>query len=594
MRDIPVRVAGDECVVHVPERPDDLKPFGVWLKKQPWLAVDTETTGLDWASPDFRLRLLQFGNEREAWVLRYSVAPVGTMLRGMLWSSPLPWVLHNAPFDLLALGVRPADWRDTKILAHLVDPRSRVEGGIGHSLKQLSVALIDPAAADAEAELHARFRKVYKATTTTGWAVVDDDDEAYLRYAGLDVILTSRLYRLLDTKVKMAGMQELADFEHRVQRVTLNMMERGIPLDQDYTRGLSRSLLADSDRARRNASLYGCDNVDSPIQVANALVAAGWKPTKHTPTGQPTVDAEVLQGLADAGNKLAAEVLAARRANKWKSTYADAMLAGIGTDGRIHPTINSLQARTGRMSISGPPLQQLPAGDWLIRRCLVAPEGQVIGAVDYQQIEMRILAAFADVPKMRAAISAGESIHDFTAKMLYGPGYTRTQYRLAKNAGFCKVYGGGAKTLASTAGCDMATAVATAKAYDEAFPEIKSYAGRLSAGVSLTGGAVTSPAGRVMPVDPGRSYAATNYMIQSTARDVLAQALLDLDAAGLGPYLLLPVHDEVVFSAPSDTADDIAAVIAETMTVPDFYGVPLDVDANVYGPSWGHGYGAPT
>lgn len=104
---------------------------------------------------------------------------------------------------------------------------------------------------------------------------------------------------------------------------------------------------------------------------------------------------------------------------------------------------------------------------------------------------------------------------------------------------------------------------------------------------------VTTPSGRRLPLDGNRLYSGTNYTIQSTARDVIAQALLELEERGLTQYLLLPVHDEVVGTAPADIAHDVAQAIKEAMTM-EFQGVPLSAEAEVYGDNWGMGYKGPS
>src|SRR5690606_13615569 len=105
--------------------------------------------------------------------------------------------------------------------------------------------------------------------------------------------------------------------------------------------------------------------------------------------------------------------------------YAEAFLSGLDAEGRIHPRINSLQARTARMSIGSPPLQQLPSGDWTVRRCILVDEGHRGISVDYKAVEMRVLAALAPEPKMIQAIQEGRDLHDFTAELVYGPGFTK-------------------------------------------------------------------------------------------------------------------------------------------------------------------------
>lgn len=99
-----------------------------------------------------------------------------------------------------------------------------------------------------------------------------------------------------------------------------------------------------------------------------------------------------------------------------------------------------------------------------------------------------------------------------------------------------------------------------------------------------------TPSGRHLPLDRDRLYAATNYVVQSTARDLLAQAVVDIFAAGLGDHLLLPVHDELIAQAPTADAEEVIREIGRAMES-TFYGVRIESDPDVYGASWGHGYG---
>lgn len=573
--------------------------FSIWLAKQSAVAIDTETTGLNWASKDFEVRLVQIGNTNEAWVFPARLA--AEALRAVVGQDTRVY-MHNAPFDLLVLNagrlcnvdVLRERVIDTRILAHLLDPRARMEGGLGHGLKELSTALISPDAGRLEKELHEVFRSELKAKpTTAGWRLIPDNHPTYVQYAGMDPIFTLRLAEILERRVRVAGMSHLIDFEHKVQRLTTQMMLRGIRIDVDYTLGLSATLDERRVAAEAKALELGCENVNSPQQVAEALIALGWTPDpkKVTSTGKPVVDKDVLNDLAEQGSPLAKAVVEAKRAGKWQTSYVEAMLSNRDEHDRIHPTIRSLAARTARMSVSDPPLQQLPTGDHTIRRCLIAEHDSVIGGVDYKAIEMRVLASLAGVSKMQEAIHAGEDLHDFTSRLLYGDDFTPDQRKLAKNTGFGKVYGGGAARLAITSGAPLPVVRKTIAEYDRLFPEVSVYAKQMAA-LAVSTGAITTCSGRRLPVDHGREYAAVNYMVQSTSRDVLAQGLLDLDSAGLLQYVLLPVHDEVLFSAPSAIAESIAKEIAGVLRVDDFMGLPLDVDASVYGPSWGHGYGA--
>src|SRR5690606_23455118 len=143
------------------------------------------------------------------------------------------------------------------------------------------------------------------------------------------------------------------------------------------------------------------------------------------------VDRAVLLPLADLDqqwqrigartpNPLADAILRSKRAGKWRETYADQFMALKDEDDRIHPFIGGLQARTARMSISRPPLQQLPSGDWAIRRAFVADPGQLIVSCDYSQVEMRVLAGLSGDEALVRAIRSGKDLHDYTTNLVWG------------------------------------------------------------------------------------------------------------------------------------------------------------------------------
>lgn len=614
------RVAGDEVSIYITETVEDVDAFLKWVERNAHrtIAFDTETTGLDAFTEGFRLRVAQFATESEAWVL-----PVDQLCVPEPYASwaleaasralrQLPRItIHNATFDSIVavehmLGVDLEElWErltDTAILVHLCDPRGPEDGGPGLSLKTNSARRVDANAPDTAEGLNAEFRKIGH-TKDTGWAHIPIDNPLYTLYAGLDVILGARLYRSLAVEIEVRGFERLSDFEHAVALVCTKMEAVGFRVDPEYLEQLRDQLARDFEQWSGVALGYGVRSVNAPAQVSSALLGMGEELTELTDAGNLKVDKEILMSFADLDrewqrigarepNPLADAVLRAKRAGKWQKSYADAMLTRRDPDDRIHPSIASLKARTARMSISRPPLQQLPSGDWVIRRALIAEEGGVVGSVDYAAVEMRVLAALANDQKMIRAIHEGRDLHDFTAELLYGPEFTKFHRKVAKGIGFGKVYGGGADTLSRQTGAPIEQVKAALREYDRVYRGVKRYSSRLMQRAEYGRKEVVTPAGRVLPLDRRRIYAAVNYMVQSTARDVLAQALLDMDAKGLTPYLRLPVHDEVVFTAPKDIAEEVGRSIAETMRVPDFFGVPLDTDLEIGGMSWGSLYGA--
>jgi len=608
-------IAGEECSIYYPERRSELAGFDAFLAQgDKVLGFDTETSGLDIYAPGFELRLAQFGNAREAWVLRADL--FADAIRRAL-RQPRAFAAHNAPFDLqvvdTTLGVKIEELADrvldTRIFAHLLDPRSEGEGGAGLSLKPLSAIYVDDQAPDTQAGLHAIFHSITnpetgkKCTKDNGWKWIPVDNETYVRYAGLDVILETRLFYELAPLIKDLGLSALSKFEHHLQSLLALMQRRGMRLDVDYVRGLQGRLAEEGARFQAVAARYGVTSVNSPQQVVEALLAMGETLTETTDSGALSVGKDVLMPLADLDrdwtrieartpNPLADAVLRAKRAGKWQTSYVDAFLNLRDANDRLHPSIGGLQARTARMSVSRPPLQQLPSGDWTIRRAFIADPGQLIIASDYSQVEMRVLAALCQDETLIEAIKSGVDLHDFTAARVFGADFTKAQRKVAKAIGFGKVYGGGATTVAKQTGQTEDAVRPAMRAYDDTFPGIKRYGRKLQSRAQYGKREVVTVSGRHLPLDRDRLYAATNYVVQSTARDLLAQAIVDLFDAGMGDYLLLPIHDELIAQAPEAEAEDVIHEIGRLMDS-TFYTIPIVSDPEVYGRSWGSGYSIP-
>jgi len=270
-----------------------------------------------------------------------------------------------------------------------------------------------------------------------------------------------------------------------------------------------------------------------------------------------------------------------------------------------------------------------------VRRCFIADPGQLILSADFDQIELRIAAGLSQEPKMMAAALAGESLHKTAAIILFGPNYTPDEYRYTKNVNFGWLFGGGARTLADQAGIPLDKASWIIRKYETDFAALSSYKrrqqeqlirsvlspfeykalkslrsqmfsyrGDTEAGKKAIKGIqkqinkltyrrvgwVITPYGRRLPVDVDKAYRVVNYVVQSTARDVMADALLRvMDDPELEPTVLLPIHDEILGQAPAQKAQRIAERYGEVMST-EFMGVPLTATGKVYGKSWGHGY----
>ncbi|CAD80134.1 DNA polymerase [Streptomyces phage phiBT1] len=615
-------VNGDVVTIRVPETDADLREFMHWARNKPELALDTETTGLDIYAPGYGLRTVQFGTTHEAWVIHYELRGRFKEAADYVLKHCPRFLIHNAMFDWLVLDAH-ADVSleslaprtiDTKIKATLIDPRQPQEGGIGTGLKPLSAFYVDPSAPDTQGDLTAVFRSL-GLTKATGFAGIDLRHPTYNLYAGLDVIYTARLNPCLDVEHERLGVRAaLTDYEHEIAYMCAYMQRAGLVLDLEYVDTLRRMLREEEDKYATIAASWGVESVNSGAQVSEALLAMGETLTETTDGGALKVSKKVLLPLADLDrdwerigarepNPLAEAVLRAKRAGKWVSSYADKFAENHDPLGRIHPTINTLQARTGRMSISGDfAAQTLPSSDWMIRRAVLGDKpDHIVGSVDFQAIEMRVLAALAGVRRMTegfldpdpdpSVYPDGFDIHMYTARLIKGPNATKRDRKVFKGAGFGKVYGGGIKTISRQTGApehEIARAVAE---YDRVFPEIKRASSKWQREARARGCVTVTPTGRILPLDRNRMYAVVNYKCQSTARDVLGQAMINMRDAGLLEYMKLPIHDEIVFSAPKSDAQDIAREFERCMTM-DLFGVPVVAEADLGGRSWGSLYGA--
>jgi DNA polymerase-1 len=610
----PYAIAGEPVRVKVPEDPHDLRAFQYWFQdanRRGPIALDTETTGLDIYSPGYRLRTVQFGDARTAWVIHWERGGLFEQFAREALRTGNKFQIHNAPFDWAVIdrhaGVSIESLAprtiDTRLKAGLVDPRQPQEGGRGTGLKPLSAYYLDPASPDTQGDLTAVFRSL-KLTKATGWAGIPLDHPTYNLYAGLDVLLTSRLDVALDNELRLLDVRpRLVQYEHEIARICAIMQRKGMVLDQDYTRELSAKLADESLHYEAQALRYGVENINASRQVTEALVAMGETLVDTTPSGALKADKAVLCALADLDqnswerlghrtpNPLADAIIRSKRSGKWNSAYAQTFLDVMDSDGRVHSFINSMLARTGRMSITRPALQTLPSGDHTIRRALLAEPGEVMVSTDFAAVELRVLAAIGDVKQMKRAISAGEDLHSFTARMVFGENFTAKHRKISKGIAFGKVYGGGAATISRQTGAPLEDVRRAMAAYDRVYPEIKRMSNRWQREAYETGMVHVSITGRRLPLDRDRTYAVVNYGVQSAARDCLGQSLINMEEAGLLDTMRLPIHDEVLCSVPQAEAAEYAKQIEKCMTF-DLFGVPIEAEAEIGGRSWGSLYGA--
>ncbi|MFB4273360.1 DNA polymerase [Nonomuraea sp. GTA35] len=593
--------AGHTMTVHPPAAFEPAA-FARFCAAEAMLGLDVETSAIDdkgprQFAPAFTVRLVQFGSPREAWVLDPSDPGQHAAVRATLADPARRFVTHT-PYDPLAiwaafgiaLGQRVID---THLLSKLIDPDERA----GHGLKELTGRHLDDGLQHAEAALHARMRalaptghRAGHAWQTWGWNHLPTSDEAYVVYAGLDAVYVRRLLPVL--------LRHCLDFTHLVRMEqwlaahATGITIRGLLLDRSYTTTLLQQVQREHHAAEAGIQQTLGFPAGSPRFAAwldGHLTEAGITDLPRTPTGRLKVTADTLTTLtelsAGALPEQVRDVLAARQTVARTSNLIanlTAFVRAADPAGRVHPQINTLRAKTARMSITGPALQTLKKHDPRLRHCFRADPGNVLISCDFSQVEIRVVAALSDDPTLKKVIASGTDIHDATAALMYGDGYTKEQRTISKRCTFGTLYGGGATALADQTGVTPEVARQVIDRWQSTYPRVIAYTKQLA-----SQSVVTTPSGRRIPADPARGYANGNYMVQSTARDLLLAAVYRFAIAHPEARLWLFVHDEVIIQAPECDVERLCAALQQAMTT-SFRGVPIVADAEVLGTHWGH------
>ena len=580
----------------------DVEAFLYWIEcLDGMVSIDTETHGLVWHQRDF-VRLVTFADDHEGWAVptTWWGRPLMQALASVR-DRELPVAFWNASFDLKALAgdgfpVPQSHCVVDGMIQHaLLFPLER------HGLKAAASTMLGRWASIGEAQM-----KHEAAELGVKFWELPVDHESFWVYGILDTLLTQALVRKLTPMVSDAGLSEPYEREMQVSSIMTRAEMRGMRVDDRQAEATRREWLARSLRLKDHLQAHGIANPNSNRQLEDVFKSLGWTPEDFTDTGQAAMDRVVLGQLAELYPDIAPQIVEYKKLTKWIGSYL-APFAESG--GRIHPNINTLRAKTGRMSITQPALQTLPSrgSGGEIRRCILPEAGHELWAIDYDGQEARIFANLSGDPGMAAAYAAGDDLYTHVARIVWDdPAIGRSDSRrsVAKVILLAFTYGAGAETLAVASGLSIPEVQSFLRKLFTEFPTVRDMTGdhaisgnhpgrpallaaeRLSSeGVAY----VNTKGGRRFAMHDGEFYKAINGICQGSGSDVLKQAIVRLDRAGLSDSIVVPVHDEVVFSFPRGEGAELAADAAELMTDND-WRIPLTVD--VTGPltNWGESY----
>lgn len=422
--------------------------------------------------------------------------------------------------------------------------------------------------------------------------------EVAAHYAAEDAHVTYRLYEVLSSKLK--SHPELVNILHNIEmpvaRVLTGMEEDGIKLDHKFLDQLSVEFSDTMQTLENQATELAGEtfNIASPKQVGEVLFdKLGIKGGKKTATGQYSTSESILEKIE---HPLAEVILEHRGLAKLKNTYTDRLVEqSHDATHRVHTSYHQALTATGRLSSTDPNLQNIPIRTPIgrqIRKAFIAPEGRVLLAADYSQIELRLMAHFSQDDALVHAFQQGQDVHRRTAAEVLGiaiEDVTNDQRRQAKAVNFGLLYGMSEFGLTRQLGFTREESRSYIARYFQRYPGVLDYMERTRQ-IAREQGFVETILGRRLytpdilatnkMIKQAAERAAINAPLQGSAADIIKLAMIAVDKILPKDQakLLLQVHDELVFEADVAIADELSKQIADVMQSVLEISVPFVVE----------------
>lgn len=592
------------------DTPDKLESLIKKLSSAHHIAFDTETTGTDAMQADL-VGISLAVNESEGYYIPVSHTKGNQLpqklviksLQGPLSDPNISKIAHNAKFDILilkrcGLDVHPVTF-DTMIAEWVINPPTHNLGLKDLASIRLNYEMthIESLIGKGKSQISMRDVEISKAAA----------------YAVADAVITLRLVQQQEQELIKTNSKEIFDrIEMPLIPVLSEMEYAGIKIDKEFFIQFSEEL------HERIVVIKGqifdligeSINLNSTKQISEVLFQRlKLEPpnrARKTSTGFLSTAADILEDMRGQ-HEVVDLILEYRELSKLKSTYVDTLPNQINPQtGRVHTSFNQTGTVTGRIASSDPNLQNIPTRTDLglkVRYGFIAEPDHLLLAVDYSQIELRIVAHIANDKGMLEAFQKGQDIHSTTAAAIYNKPIeevTKNERRHAKAINFGLIYGMSPFGLTRSTDLTLAEAEDFVKAYFERFPGIKEWLDNTRE-LATSQGYVETLSGRrrYFPnLKSGTNHIlrqkeereAINAPIQGTAADIIKLAMLqlppELNKTGLNAKILVQVHDELILEVPKDEIEQTVPLVQKVMVNAYQLQVPLVTEARV-GLRWG-------
>ena len=572
------------------------------------IAIDTETTGLDYMDADLvgvsmayeagKAFYIPFGHEKQE-VSQLEEKIVLEKLKPFLEKAQNKIIGQNIKFDrniLARYGIKIDSIKnDTMMMSYVLDASAT-----RHNLDALSSYYLNHKTSTFEEVAGKGVKQVTFDKVPLDLAT---------NYAAEDADITLRLYGVLEPKLNsIKSLKKLMeDIEIPLIEVLSDMEQNGTLLNSKILASQSKDLESRIKKLEKLAyEIAGEEfNLGSTKQLREIFFdKLNYRVIKKTPGGQPSTDEKVLQELSEE-YELPKVLLEHRTLSKLKSTYTDKLPGQISSNtGKVHTSFHQAVTTTGRLSSSDPNLQNIPIrteDGRRIRQAFEATKGNKIISADYSQIELRVMAHLSKDKGLLEAFNQGEDIHSKTASEVFDVNLDEVTADLRRNAkaiNFGLIYGISAFGLGKQLGINRNLAAEYMGMYFEKYPGVKAYMETTKDAARDTGYIETLFGRRLYLRDINASNAirrqaservAINAPVQGSAADIMKIAMINahksLKESKLKAQLTLQVHDELIVDTPKEETDKVVELLTKSMQEAADLDVPLEIDIGI-GNNW--------